>query len=200
MARTTMSTLISTLRGMAAAGTADYTIGATAYWSDDQLQAVLDRFQFSIREEDLTSYERTAGDGTSEWFEYQSGWRWLEDSDGGTARLYIQDGAGSIISGTTYAVDEARGLVTFTADQGGSTRALTGFAYDIYGAAADVWLQKGAQYATAIDFSTDNHSVKRGHISAQCNAMAKHYQGLSATPYEGQNNGGGFTIIRSDSA
>ena len=42
-ARAGMGTLIETLRGMTDAGTADYTIGATTYWSDDAVQMVLDR-------------------------------------------------------------------------------------------------------------------------------------------------------------
>jgi hypothetical protein len=195
MARVTMAGLITTLRGLANASTADYNIGATAYWSDDQLQDILDRHQFSIREEDLRAFERTATDGTSEWLEYETRWRWLEETDGGTARLFIQDASGSVISSSTYAVNAERGLITFTADQGGSTRALTGYAYDVYAAAADVWRQKSAAYALAIDFTTDNHTVKRSHLSAMADNMAKRYEVMSGTPLDPS---AGITIYRGD--
>ena len=42
-ARTGMSDIISTVRGMCNAGTADYTAGTAVYWTDDQLQGYLDR-------------------------------------------------------------------------------------------------------------------------------------------------------------
>jgi len=45
-ARTGMNDLITELRGMTNAGSADTTIAGTAYWSDNQLQAILDRNRF----------------------------------------------------------------------------------------------------------------------------------------------------------
>lgn len=197
--RDTMNDLILQLRGMTNAGTADYTVAGIDYFSSYHLQDALDRHAYSVRDHDLTSFEQLDTGGTVVFKEYQANWRNLETSDGGTARFVIRDATGAVIAGTLYSVDYQRGLVTFTSNQGGSSRMVTTTAYDIYAAAADIWAQKASYYATQIDFSTDNHNVKRSHIVAQCETMAKRYRDMSGTPYDDGTSGSVVSIVRSDS-
>jgi hypothetical protein len=174
-----MRSLISTLRGFCNAGTDDFTLGGQTYWSDEQLQQILDRYRVDIREAELQAHVMTASDGTSEYKEYTAYPKFLETTVGGTARFIITDGIGSVIPLTSYTPDYENGLVIFDDDQGGSARYLTGHSYDVYAGAADVWEQKAAYHAEKIDFSTDGHSIKRSHILTHCQNMAQKYNGMS---------------------
>jgi hypothetical protein len=174
MARATMNALIEVLRGFTNAGTADYTIAGIDYFSNDHLEAILDRRCTELREVAMTAHELR-----SVYKDYSIPSGWLETSDGGTARFIVEEVDGTDIAGTLYTVDYENGKVTFVNDQAGSARYVTARSYDIYGAAADVWRQKANQYATMIDFSTDNHNIKRSHIVAQCEMMAKRYQAMA---------------------
>ena len=195
MARASMSSLISSLRYMTNAGSADYTIAGASHWTDNQLQDALDRRRYEVREETLTAYEALQTGGTVAWFDYQSEFTWFETTDGGTARFILQNAAGSVLGTATYSVNYERGLVTFTSDMGGSTVYLTGFAYDIYGAAADIWRAKAGHAAEMVDFSTDNHSVKRSHQTDAFLRMASKYDSMSGAPVRADGN---TTIYRSD--
>lgn len=185
MARTTMTSLISTLRGMTNAGTADYTSGTATFWTDDQLQAVLDRYRVDVYEYDLRSVEQTDANGDSFYKQYYSdAYKWLESTDGGTAVFFLQLSGGSILGTAVYSADYERGQVTFTQDMGGSSVAMTARSYDVYGAAADVWRQKASYYAvTAYDWSTDNHRVSKSQIVTQCERMAQRYEAMAVTGF-----------------
>lgn len=178
-ARATMSSLISTLRGFTNAGLSDYTISFTEYWSDDQLQAILDRNRINLREVALTPHPLLSAGGSYVYNDYQANCGWLENTLGGTSRFIVTDGMGSSIGTALWSADYETGLVTFVNNQAGSARAITGFSYDLYAAAADVWQQKAAAYAAAVDFSTDNHSIKRSHIVTTCERMAQRYAGMA---------------------
>jgi hypothetical protein len=56
-----MTELIATLRGLTNAGTADYTIGTVNFWSDDELQRVLDRHRRDFFHEDVVPAEEYSG-------------------------------------------------------------------------------------------------------------------------------------------
>jgi len=180
MVRSSMTDLIDTLRGLAHAGTDDFTIGIKDYWSDDQLQTILDRYRANLREAELVSHSLTNTGGTVEYKEYSSYAGWFEaTTEDGSATFVITDGIGSITPSASYTPKYETGLVTFDDDQAGSARYVTGQSYDVYAAAADVWEQKAAHYATQIDFSTDGHKITRSHIVDQCDKMATKYNSMS---------------------
>lgn len=193
MARSTMAGLIQTVRGFANIGTADYALGTVNYWSDDQIQEVLDRWSYEIRNETLTSFPVTVSGGSVQWRDYQSQFIFYETSDGGTARFIVQDTTGGTI--TSYTANYQKGLITFNQNTGGTVYELTGFAYDVYGAAGDIWNQKSGAYAGGIDFKTDNHEVKRSHVLKNMQSMAKKYEAMSGIPYQSSSVA---TIFRGD--
>lgn len=168
--------MIERLRGMTEAGTADYTAGTTVYWSDAALQAVLDDYRNDVRREELTP-KLTYGDGGSVfYYDYLSRFGNFEQTTGGTAIFYVAVSTGEKAGTANYSVDYQRGVVTFAADQGGTAYFLTGSAYDLNAAAAQVWRQKAAHLAqTAMDFSTDGHRFNRSQLVEHALLMAEKY-------------------------
>ena len=159
MARTTMSDLITTLRGMTNAGTADYTVGTVTYWTDDQLQSALDRNRMEVVRlpvSPLTEYDG----GTVVYTRYQTGTMYWE----GSTAFELQDSTGNAVGTALYTFDAERGVITFSTTTTGVDYYACGAVYDVDGAAADVWDMKAAQAADLFTFSTDNHSIQRGVI------------------------------------
>jgi hypothetical protein len=192
MARSTLATLIERVRGMTNAGTADYTIGTAAYWDADHVQDVLDRYRLDVYQEQLGMIEKWVG-GTVQYLEYQSHYTNLEETSGGTAIFYLEDGAGSDIGTSLYSVDYQRGRVTFAADTSGTTYYLTARSYDLNAAAADIWRQKASYFSeSAIDFSTDNHRVSNSQVIKNCMDMAARFESMSlpqvSTLYRSDND------------
>lgn len=170
--RTTMADLVTTLRGMTNAGTADYTAGTVVYWTNDQLQSVLDQHRVDINYAAMESIP-TYGAGTTTYTEYRSNVTWWEN----TPTLQT---AGGVSAGTAYTFYPERGVVIFNADTGGSTIYITGHTYDVYRAAADVWRKKAAYYATAYDIKTDNHDLKRSQLRAMAIEQAIQFEAMAA--------------------
>ena len=194
-ARDGMTDLIASLRGMTNAGTADYTIGSTAYWSDDQLQAKLDAHRMDFYVAEL--YQITAIESAVVVYKtYRAPYRNLE---GGTVNFLLVDFQGTPAGTADYTADYVAGIVAFDADQAGKSWYLTGRSYDIYAAAADVWRMKAAHASeTSFDFSTDNHSVKGSNVPAQCLKMADYYEKQSMMSSLAINGSNSILFERSD--
>jgi hypothetical protein len=177
-----MANIISDLRGMTEAGTADWTAGTVSFFSDDMLQVILDRhvepFVFRYMEPE-SPYK--VSDGTYRWSVYElEDLENIEASTGGTAIFYVQDNTGGTIAAADYSMDYRRGLMTLTTPANISTPYFaTGYSYDLNGAAADVWRTKANHASVSFDFSTDNHSIKRSQLFANYMQMADYYRGLS---------------------
>lgn len=171
MARAGMSDLIAELRGMCDAGTADYTVGTVSYWSDDHLQAALDMRRTDVIHEYI---QPTSTVNTSNETVYVDFYTHFLNMESGTV-TFIQDLNGAAVGTADYTIDYFTGKITFDNDTGGSVLHLTTRIYDMNLAASDVWKRKAANAAKMFDFSTDNHSIKRGQFMANCNAMAAQY-------------------------
>jgi hypothetical protein len=173
--RSSMADLIATLRGLTAAAAGEYTVNSVSYWTDAQLQDVLDRHVTIVRDEVLVPLEAIESGGSVSYYDYTSAYRFLESTSGGTSRFIVKDANYDAVGTASYSVDYPRGLITFTATTEGQSRYLDGYSYDLNAAAADVWGQKASHYVTAYDFSTDNHNLSRGQIIKNCLTMAKEY-------------------------
>jgi hypothetical protein len=179
-ARTGLTNLITELRGLCEAGTADYSIANASYWTDDHLQDVLDLHRLDVVFQQLQpqpTYGTT--NGTLIYNTYKSSYGYYEATTGGTAVFYVQDGTGAVQSASTYTPDYRRGVVTFAADTSGTTYYVTGRSYDLDAAAADVWRRKASHYASSFDFSTDNHSISRSQLYQHAMEMASIFEGKS---------------------
>jgi len=183
MARTGTDTLIATLRGFCNLGTDDYTLGTSTFWSDDNIQTTLDRHRTTVVREELTEITNLTSGGTVEYKEFRSGYGNFEETTGGTTIFWIENSEGGDLGTSLYSVDYALGIVTFDADQAGSSRYLNGRSYDLNMAASDIWRMKMGAYAEAVNFKTDNMSVDRGKLIDHCTQMSNFYasQGKSKT-------------------
>ena len=177
MARTGMQTLIDTVRGFANADPDEWEVSTDSsivtYWSDDEIQRVLDRHKVEhIRAplEPVTSYSG----GSAVVLQYRTE---IGNIEGGTL-FSIEDTSGTV---SGYTVDNTRGVVTFTSDQSGKRYWWNGFAYDLYASAADIWRMKASHVAGLVDFSTDGHSIKRSQQVQQYLNMSQYFQSRSAS-------------------
>ncbi len=185
MARSGMTDLITELRGLTEAAPFEYEVATVNYWSDDQLQNILDARRMDIVFEQLSMYPVQIAGGSISYLDYRSSYKNLETTTGGTAILYLQDSTGATIGTANYTPDYRRGQFQFSANQAGSVYYLTGRSYDLNAAAAEVWRRKAAHYApTAFNFSTDNHSISREQIYLHCREMADAFENQGAQAVE----------------
>lgn len=182
MARSTLTNLILQLRALTDAGSADYTqTGGTAvYWDNDQMQIVLDRNRRDVYQEPLTPFPTQVGGGTLHYLEYRSRFAHYEATDGGTAVFFVEDSTGANSGTANWSADYDRGQITFGSNQAGTIWYLTGRAYDLAAAAAEVWRMKAGQYAKVYNIATDNHRLDRGQLIEHALRMADYYAGQSA--------------------
>ncbi len=178
MARTGMQTLIDTVRGFANAAPDEWEVTSDSsivtYWSDDEIQRVLDRHKQEYIHE-LMDAQPTYESGSSVYKRYLLG---VANVESGTAVFKVEDVSGTV---SGYTADYTRGIVTFSTDQSGKSFYWSGFAYDLYAAAADIWRMKASHVAGLVDFSTDGHSIKRSQQAQQYLNMSQYFQSRSAS-------------------
>ena len=178
MARTGMQTLIDTVRGFANADPDEWEVSTDSsivtYWSDDEIQRVLDRHKAEYIHA-LMESEPTYESGSSVYKRYLLG---VANVESGTDVFKVEDVAGTV---SGYTADYTRGIVTFSTDQSGKSFYWSGFSYDLYAAAADIWRMKASHVAGLVDFSTDGHSIKRSHQAQQYLNMSQYFQSRSTS-------------------
>ncbi len=177
-ARTGMANLILLLRGYVDAGSADYTIAGASYWTDDQLEDVLDIHRVDIWREPLSIIETYTSGGTIEYKHYQSEYTNYEETTGGSLIFWIEEADGDKIT-SGYTPDYLRGHLTFDSDTEGTPYYLSGRTYDLNAAAADIWRRKAAHYGASFSFSTDNHRIDKGALIRNALQMSDVYSRLS---------------------
>ena len=175
MARSTMSSLLTTLREF-------INDGGTVVFSDDALQRHLDANRYDLYQEPLAPMPSYIGGGTTAYYEYRSCYRWFETTQAGTAIFQVQDSVGTTRGTATWAdVDYQLGRVTLTTNQAGTALYLTGRSYDPYGAAADAlndWAQK---VSLQFDFSSDQQTFSRSQKQTMLLAAAERYRRQART-------------------
>jgi hypothetical protein len=168
-----MADLISILRAMTNCGATDYTVNGVSYWTDAQLQVVLDRYKHEVYQRQLQPISENVA-GVLSTTKYKIGDTNIES----TGSLTLYDNTYTAVT-TGFTVDYAQGLVTFTANTNGARYFVSYRTYDLHAAAADVWYQKAAHASEMIDFSTDGHSIKRAHVATMCMKMAQKYEAMA---------------------
>lgn len=175
-ARSGMANLIVRLRGMTEAGTADYTLAGQGYWSDDQLQAILDSNRSQLTRWPLEAGYEFVGEGTPEYHDYLIGQKDLEEAASGTPIWRLEDGTGAAIGTADYSVNYDAGHIRFIADTRGVTYYLTARTYNLRAAAAEIWQRKAGHAAKGYDFSADGAKYDRSQIYEHCLKMAEQYR------------------------
>ena len=173
MARSTMVDLIAQVRGLSAATQGEYVTSFASYWTDNQIESVLDANRLDVYDEALYGQVEYDGDGQPVYHNYQSQDRWLERTVDGTAIFYLRDSSGARVGTADYTVDYRSGRVSLTPNTGGTVLYLTARSYDVYAAAASVWLTKAAHVADRFDFSADGASFKASQLRSHYLDMAR---------------------------
>lgn len=186
-ARAGMATLIADLRALCNAGSADQVIGGVTYWTDDQLQAELDRARFSVRRLSLES-DPVYVAGDYQYFDYsipaEIG-RFEYDSSGSVEDGWrLTDSSGAETS-ESYTVNESARVITFASDQASAAYYLDCRAYDLEAAAAAVWTAKAGFAASNVDWAIDNQRISASQEISHCQSMAAAFRavgGLNVIP------------------
>lgn len=190
--RAGMQNLINRVRALTGAGQSEYTVGDYTYWSDENLQTILDaRSQFIVGGP-LTWQPQTIAGGTITYLTAQAGYRDLEEGPAGTAtssRFVIRDSTGAAVGTANYSVDYQAGRVTFTGDQGGTAYYFTGYTYDVCAAAADVLRERLANFNLYYDFSADNQSFSRSQVRKQIAEAMADLRGCAGSNVAGATSG-----------
>jgi hypothetical protein len=190
-ARAGCAEIITTLRGLCEAGTADYVLAGGTYWTSDALQDILDDHRTDVNEE-LTYAARYSG-STAEYYDYYFASKPVERAASGSAVFHVYNSLGSAAGTADYTVNYRAGHIEFTSDQGQTRWSVRARAFDINGAAAAVWRQKAAHYqANGFDIKTDNHDLKRSQLVDRALKMAEKYEAASTGAY------GSMLLKRSD--
>ena len=178
LARPGLVDLITELRSMTDASASDYSLGGLPYWTDLQLQAVLDKHRTEIKFLEMDTSPDAPVGGNVQYHDYTVGWGNLEQTTGGTLVFIVQDVLGNSVPLASYTPDYQRCLVTFAVNTLGLTYFVTARSYDLDGAAAEVWRKKQVHYHTAINFITDNQSLSRESLFSHAREMAAYYESI----------------------
>jgi hypothetical protein len=182
MARDGMSNLIALVRQHGNIGTADATFGGVSYWTDDQIQAMLDRTQVRRFLRDLVYLDDSGTD-----YVIPSSSAWLERA-GSASGWQVYNASGSAIGTASYSVNYDANIITFPTVQSGAGYTLDYREYRLYEVVADVWEQKAGAVANQVNWQSDNHRVEASKKADQCLMMARKYRAMAG--------GGGVVTAR----
>lgn len=163
-------TIVTALRRMTGASTADYTIGEDTYWTDEQLQAVLDRRVCErLIQVPIELYGTIDDTGHIVFITGRVPTNGTVDTD----TAIVVNVVGAPIDGATVHDD---GRVDFDSDQAIHTPLLSGLCYDLNGAAADVMEAWASAVKLGYDISTDGQSMSRSQRHAQLLKQAAEFR------------------------
>lgn len=170
-----LTNLLVRLREMTEAGTADYMLGTATYWSDGQLQTVLDEHRSEVVAEALTAQPEYV-DGDWAYHLYTTPRRNLEEAASGVTEFSIRDSLGAEHGTAEWTANYDAGQFRWADDTAGSAFYLSTHVFDLNAAAAAVWTRKAGHAHTAYDFAADGASYKRSQMFEYCMTMAKQYR------------------------
>lgn len=136
--------LTDELRRMVGAGTNDYTVGATAYWTDEQLQELLDANGLSHHRVRVLLLRNADGTITMGQVDVPG------VLEAGAEQGTITDTEGVELAG--WSIDR-NGLITFPAPLASTRVEWSGSSFDLNAAAADVLDAWASAVKTAMDFT-----------------------------------------------
>lgn len=175
--RAGMANLVQHLRALTDAEKEEVTLIGINYWSDEQLQDMLDRNVTFVEDHPLLWQPDTVAGGSIEYHRGLLGFLDTEGTATGTASWRLTTGTGSVITPNT--INHTTGEVRFNANQGGSAYYFTGRTFDVYGAAADVWTWRLAHFQGWYDFRSDDQAMSRSQAFEQAQLMEREMRARS---------------------
>ena len=159
MARTTLATIISLVRGL-------INDPSSAVFTDDQIQSALDLRRDEARYVKTDEKPDIVAGGHVNWLTFDAPCRIWEDG------VVLCDQGFNVLTPST--TDLYNGRWTFLA-QPKYPVMLTGFTHDIYGAAADLLREQAVQMSLSFDVKADGTELIRSQKAAMLTTRADEY-------------------------
>lgn len=167
--------------------------GSAVWTTDAPIQDALNATRVYIDREPLQWYQRQISDSDVEYKRSRIPVAGLYEPGTTSASGTIQYSNGTAVtSGWTL---DAEGWVTWGTDQEGTAYYYTGWAYNVYEAAADLLEERITALYDAVDFSTDNTRVSLSQQVKHLQDQVRRYRQLSSRLGGGV---GSITMVRSD--
>jgi hypothetical protein len=181
-ARAGMANLILRLRALTEASASDYSIGVTTYWSDDQLQDILDGTRKDYRMVALEPQPELGSDGFYDYFDYKIPPEIGRDfEEAGSGSIWaVKKSDGTLISSSDYTVNYRAGLLRFNTDQAATFYFLDVRTFNLNAAAYEVWQTKAAHAVAGVDWKSDNHDIKGSQEYEHCMQMAERFRRMGS--------------------
>ena len=176
MARATMADLIQELRALTDTAENQVVIGGTSYWTDDQLQDILDRHKSFVVDVALVpapGYVSGTRVTTDYYIPVDIQSRYMETD------LTVVDSLGNTPE-IGYTADLPGQRIVFDSDTDGTAYYLRGTVYGMRACAAEVWQQKAAQRAALINWKAGGQTLNEDQEYQHCVEMYKLYGGFVA--------------------
>lgn len=164
-ARPGMTKLIQELRRRTDTSEDQTTINGVSYWTDDQLQDILDLYSRDVLDVALVPvplYEAGVL-VTKRFYVPNNVGQFIEDDP---SVLQIVDNFGNEATGYTF--DVVRRLVLFDSDAGHTPYYLRARTFDMIEAAATVWLEKAGHRASLIDWRAGGQTLSEDQEYQHC--------------------------------
>lgn len=176
MPRPTMALVISRFRRMTDAATDDEFNGVT-YWTDDQLQDVLDENSFPVIDLELTPSTMLVN-GVADWRTQFFSKKTLKAYDYERNAQVVETSTGTPLASDDFTVDWLRMTVTLSGDVTTNTAySLRVTLYDMWDAAARVWYEKAEQRVSYISSKAGTHKLDFQQEYEHCIQRALYYRG-----------------------
>lgn len=180
-----MTTLIDKLRSLTNTIQSDVTVDDVTYWTDQQLQDILDRHSKMVRDVPLLPNAQVDNGITSfkEFYIPKIVGTYFETADT-PGQFALFNSFFVLVSASLYTVDYNIGLITFSSDFGSTVLYLRARVFDINAAAVHVWTEKAAHRAELINWSSGSQHLNEDQEYQHCLEMIKLYQskaGLKST-------------------
>lgn len=177
-ARTGMVSLVNHLRQQGEASATDVFNDVT-YWTDDQLQDILDLNSQSFKTMPLTKL------GLYDDVSYTMTFTlpfWVE----GGFSIYVRDT--TILETETYTYNHLTHEVTFDADVDSRDLIVWGKVYIMTEALADLWNQKAQHRKDYITFKAGAHRMEGAQVYNHCVAMSHYWRNLRVRSFKRSSN------------
>jgi len=169
----------------------------TAVWQDADLDTTLHSHRQRIYRDHLQPEITYTSGSTFVYKIYRSHFRDYEAYAAGAVDAFqVEDSAGAQRTiGTADAnPDYESGIIQMATDQKGTALYVSGWSYDLNGAAADCWQERSGKVSSYYNVNLDGHGLSRSQWFDHCQAMYEKYAGMSAATIVPQWKTGGGGI------
>lgn len=172
--RSGMINFILELRRMTDASATETTVNGVQYWTDDQLQDILDAYRHDVLDLALIPASQKEA-GSTVYYRYylpDEVGMWIENDP---LYLSVVDDKGNAAPAYTY--DPNTRYILFTANTNGSSMFIRCRFYDMQQAAARIWFEKAGHRIQLIDWKAGGQSLNEDQEYQHCMQMFTLYSG-----------------------